>query len=148
MTHERSFASRQQPRPAFPGPYDDPENPIHMGGYKILEYKGFILKEGTCRSQHWYRVQCLECEGEYIRMQSSLYRNQNKGTMGCHRCAKKRYLEELEWRKAAADSELERAKRLWLWVLFTMPATSLRIRDELGLSFDSEKAKVLGCRTV
>ena len=93
-------------------------------------------------------VKCLECSRAYERYQGSLTRAVSKGTKGCHKCAKKRHAEDMKKSKEQEAADILASLQAWLWVNFMMRPTSLRMRDELGRSFDSEKIIVMGWRTI
>ena len=119
-----------------------------IAGFEILRYIGFRRYGTQGKGYHWYMVKCLECSRAYERYQGSLTRAVSKGTKGCHKCAKKRHAEDMKKSEMRSEWAIMQSLWLWSWVYFQMPVTSLRERDERGRSFDSEKTKAMGWRTI
>ena len=141
----RPLTKQQTPRPKWTPPYTDA---IYIAGFKLLSYAGYFHKNETSKGQHWYNVACMGCKSEYIRVQGSLTRAIEKGTRGCHKCAKARQKEDKEAAKERQEKDQEERFKEWLWINFLIPVTSLRVRHEMRRCFDTEKAKVLGWRTI
>ena len=71
-------------------------------------------------------------------------RAENLECHGCQVCAKERLAEAVKLARIMADKIIEENLQAWLWVMRTMPPTSLDFRE----TFDNEAVKLFGWRTI
>lgn len=135
---------RHIPRPRWPEPYD---TPIVVAGFEILGYLGFLPANDIKKKYHKYSVICKTCRRLFVRCQAGLVRAQKLDKSGCEACDNPYYKRSIDERETE-DNRKWHVCEEWKRFLFTMPVTSLRFRDAVGRSFDSEKSKVMGWRLI
>lgn len=106
-------------------------NPWIVGKFVIIDYLGYKSVGGMYKGpQHRYWVRCLMCGAEAEKLQQTIIKARDSESVGCAKCAKQNARKEAKARLSAEKAALNDRLQAWLWVMKTMPITSLAFIPE------------------